>query len=819
MGDFIRDLDYAFRLIRKAPLFSFYVIAPLAFGIGLNGAIFLLLDTFLLRPLPVKKPEELVRVVQVIQNLGPRSYYEYDTVAALAQKSTSFTDVFGYADWNAAVRDASGASRVRVQIVTGNFFTALGVQSMYGRILTKQDEFQTAGWPPVVLSHPYWRREFRGDPGVIGRTITLEDRPFTIVGVMPPRFNGIDVETTPDIRAPLIAAGLLSRDPDLNSYRKFEYTLAARLRPGVSMAKAKTETESIVNAATDAKARVATRDEHLELEPIARGVSLIRAKFSTSLTLLMSGVGLLLLMICANVGGLLLARASARKSEMAVRLAIGASVARLVRQSLTESFVLTAIGGVAGWSVALASGPLLVRLLPTLRDLGATALTVSVDIRPDGRMLIFGAALCLVCALFAGLPAALLGTQSEIHSSLKTARAGARQPWRWTLVAIQIGLCTFLLAGAGLLISTLRHLRALDPGFDRDHVVTFSLDPAMAHYTPAQAADFEKRLTARVREIPSVESAGIAVLGLMRGTGMKTTVAPEGQMTPRSDFLNTSINFVSPEYFEAMGIPLVAGRDFAPNEQQVSPKPVIVNRAFVRRFFPTGDPIGRKFGTGTDKIVPGDYQIIGVVGDAKYRSLREVIPPTMYQPYNPVLKNSNAFVFHVRTRNQPEGVIQAVRKSLEAIDPRLPFYEIRTLADEVDTTLWAERLLACLSSVFAIVAGALATMGVYATLAYAIAQSRREIGIRVALGARARDVLRLFSARPLRIAALGVAGGVASFYAAAPAFRSILFEVSPGDPAAMIVAAAGVLFIALAATLVAVGGALRVDPAVVLREE
>ena len=819
MGDFIRDLLYALRLIRKSPLFSLFVIAPLALGIGLNGAIFMLLDAFLLRPLPVKKPEELVRVVQVIQNLGPRSYYEYDAVAALVRKSTSLTDIIGYADWNAAVRDASGASRIRVQIVTGDYFTALGVQPLYGRALTPADAFQPVASPPVVLSYPYWRRQLEANPNVIGRTITLEDRPFTIVGVMPQRFNGLEVETTPDIRIPLAAAGLLSSKPDFDSYRKFDYSVAARLRPGVSLERARAESESIVNAATDVRARRAFRDERLELQPVANGISLIRQKFATALILLMSGVGLLLLMICANVGGLLLARASARRGEMAVRLAVGASVSRLLRQSLTESFVLAAIGGMAGLGVAFAAAPLMVRALPTLRDLTTTALTLSVNIRPDARMAIFAILLCVVCALFAGLPAAVLATREDLQASLKAVRASSRQPLRWVLVAIQIGLCTFLLAGAGLLASTLRHLRSLDPGFDRDHVVTFSLDPAMTHYTPEQATSFETQLIARLRELPGVQSAGIAVLGLMRGTGMKTTVAPEGQMTPRSDFLNTSLNSVSPEYFETMGIPFLAGRNFRGDEPKSKPAPAIVNRAFVRRFFPAGDPIGRKFGTGTDKIVNGDYQIIGVVGDAKYRSLREPIPPTIYRPYSSELRGSDAFVLHVRTRNRPEGIIQAARKALDAIDSGLPFYDVHTLAEEVDTTLWAERVLAWLSGAFAIVAAALATMGVYATLAYAIAQSRREIGIRVALGARAGDVLRLFSARPMRFAGLGVALGAAAFYAAAPAFRGILYDVSPGDPAAMSFAAVAVLLIALAGTLVAVSGALRVDPAEVLREE
>jgi predicted permease len=821
MNGFLRDLLYSLRLIRKSPLFSLYVVAPLALGIGLNGAIFMLLDAFLLRPLPVKNPANLVRIVQVVRNVGRRSYFSYDAFAALEQKSTSLYDLIGYADWNVAVRDASGASRIRAQVVTGRFFTALGVQPMLGRFLTELDALDHPGTPPVVVSYAYWHAQLRGDGNVLGKILTLEDRPFTIVGVMPKSFNGIEVETTPDVRVPLSAAALLLANPDAASYRNqnLSYSLAGRLRPGVNPEHARAETESIANAVTDIQARTSIRDEHLEIEPAGKGVSLIRSKFSVGLMLLMSGVGLLLLMICANAGGLLLARASSRQSETAVRLAIGASTGRLVRQWLTESLVLSGIGGVLGIGIAIAVAPLLVRWLPSLRDLGANALTLSVDLHPDLRLIGFAILLCVLCALFAGLPAAVQGIRGSLHSSLKAARSNRRQPLRWTLVALQVGLCTFLLAGAGLLTATFRHLRALDPGFDRDHVITFSLDPSMAHYNPKQVADLETRLVARVREIAQVQSAGIAMIGLMHGTGMKTTVAAAGQSTPRSDFMNTSINYVSPEYFETMGIPILAGRNFRPDEPQTKPEPVIVNRAFARRFFSAADPVGQKFGHGTDKVASGDNVIIGVVSDAKYRSLRENIPPTYYLFRRQDGDGVSAFILHVRTKGRPEGIIQAVRGVLNSMDPRLPFYEIRTLAAEVDATLWAERLLAWLSGVFAIIAAVLAAMGVYATLAYAVAQSRREIGIRVALGAQTRDVLRLLSSRPLRFAGLGAALGLAGFYAATPAFRSVLYEVPSADPFTMGESAIAVLAITVAATLIGVWGALRVDPAVVLRDE
>ena len=815
----LQDLRHSFRLIAKAPLFSLYVILPLALGIGMNGTIFMLLDAILLRPLPVKDPKSLVRIAQRVQNIGVRSYYSYDDLRALQKRATSFSEVFGYYDLNAALRDASGATRVRVQIVTGNYFSALGIQPLYGRVLTPGDELQSVAAPPVVLSFSYWQRAFHGDRSAVGKAITLEERPFIVVGIMPQWFNGVEADTAPDLRMPLVAGDMLTGDSVTDSYRVEQYSLAGRLRPGVTLESARAETESVVNSVRSAEQRNLVRDERVEIEPLANGVSVLRPKFATSLLLLMGGVALLMLIVCANVGGLLLARASSRRAENAVRLAMGASAARLVRQWLTESFALTSLGALAGLWLAWTAVPLMIRSIPTLRDLGANALTLSINIHPDWRFFTFALSLAAACAILTGVPAAVQAGRANLSTALRITRGSAGQPLRWTLVAFQIGLCTFLVAGAGLLVSTFERLRSTDPGFDRDHVVAFSVDPAMARYKPAQAEALESRLLSRVRELPGVSSAGIAMIGVMHGTGMKSTYSPEGQKVPRSDFMNSSINAVSPEYFESMGIPLLAGRTFRTGEPEAKPKPVIVNRAFLRRFFPAGNPIGQKFGQGANVIVKGDYVIIGVVGDAKYRSLREVIPPTVYQRWPMDSQYVRSFILYVRTKNRPESIVRPVGQALNAIDSRLPFYEIRTLAQEVDETLWAERLLAWLSLIFSGVAATLAILGIYATLAYAIVQARREIGIRVALGARTADVLRLFSARPLGFASIGVVAGLACFYAAAPLLRTVVYEISPADPASMIVAAASVLMVAAIVTLAAVNASLQIDPATVLREE
>jgi predicted permease len=824
--DVIQDVRYTARLTRKSPGFSLCVVTLLALAIGLNTSIFTLLDALLLRRLPVKKPAELVRLLQVSPRLGPRSDFTYNAYRALFRYASSFTSLFGYNDLDVAVRDAGGAHRVRCQIVTGSFFTALGVNPLYGRVLTPADELYAANSLPVVLSYSYWMGHFGGDPSVVNRGLTVQERPFVIAGVMPESFNGVQLDTSPEIRVPLIAGNQLLHDPDVDSYTKLGYTLVARLRPGVSAERARSEAEAIVNAAIEEQFHDQNEGSYwrlgqFQLQPIANGVSLLRPKFSSALTLLMGGGALLLLMICANIGGLLLARTAARRGEIALRLAIGATGARLARQWITETLLLATCGGVAGLCLAFWATPLVARTLPPLRDFDATPLTLSLNLKPDTRVLVFSFLLCVISALLAGFPGALQVTRTDLHSALKAGRATPRQALRWTLVAFQVALCTVLLAGCGLLISTFRQLRTLDPGFDRDHVVTFSLDPGMLNYTPQQAGGLRSRLLATVRELPGVQSAGIASRGVMRGTGVVATVAPAGKRVPRSEFLNTSLNQVSPEYFETMGMRFLSGRNFRENEPKTKPAPVVVNHAFVRHFFVESNAVGEKFGLGNvvEKAASADYQIIGVVSDAKYRSLREMIPPTIYRLWLVEAEGAEPFILHVRTRNRPDAIIGPVESALRTIDPRLPFFEIHTLAEEVDATLWAERVLAWLSTIFAIAAAVLATMGVYATLAYAIAQGRREIGIRMALGARPVDLARLLAARPMLVASMGVAAGTVAFQAVSSLFRNVLFGVSASDPLAVIGGAAIVLAITLITTLIAVNGAIRVSPASVLREE
>lgn len=661
MCGLIQDIGFAWKQIRRAPLFSAFIVVLMAIGTGLNLAVFSLLDALFFTPLPVRKPNELVRFVQTMPNLDARSIYPFRFYELIQQNTKMFSDVICYSNLSTAVRDESNvASRVRCQVVSGNFFTALGVSALYGRTLTPDDDMQVSDGLPVVLSYPYWQSRFQGDPSVIGKQIRLQDFPFTVVGILPQGFNGVQIETGPDVRAPLIAADRLEMEPQIKSYRKRTYEVVARLRQVERLYQAEAEAQTIFSASLEEENRVYRQDERLQVRPIPRGHSILRDKYSSALVLLMAGVALVLLMICTNTGGLLLARASARSQDTAVQIALGATAGRIVRQSLTESLLLSASGAIAGLCVAWMTMPLLIRGLPPVRDLDTTLLTLSLYLKIDDRLLAFSIGLCFTGAFLAGLPPALQAAHADLYARLRAARSTARQTLRWALVGLQAGLCTLLLAGTVLLITTFRNLQAVDPGFSREEVVTFSADPRMSAYTWPQAESLKSRLLAAVREMPEVESAAVSSVGVMRGTGVKTTVAPAGQWAARNDFLNTSINSVTPEYFETVGIRMLEGRNFRPNETVVKPVPVLVNSTFARRFFPSVDPIGQKFGIGLNQAVSGDYDVIGVVSDAKYRSLREPIPPTFYELWSAA--GRMGFVLHVRTRARPEALIKPARR-------------------------------------------------------------------------------------------------------------------------------------------------------------
>jgi predicted permease len=481
---------------------------------------------------------------------------------------------------------------------------------------------------------------------------------------------------------------------------------------------------------------------------------------------------------------------------------------------VAESALLAGLGAAGGWLLAAVSMPLLVRALPPIRDRAATQLALSLDAAPDMRVLLFTIGVSVATALLFGLAPAMAASRVNLDGVLRGARSSRVGRHRAALVAFQVALCTLLLTGAGLLVRTFRQLQGMDPGFDRDRVVTFTAYPGISGYTHEQCEKLRRALLDRVRALRGVASAATASRAVMRGSGVKTTIAPEGRKITPADFLNTSLNTVSAEYFDAMGMHILAGRGFQDFDGGSKPARVLVNETFAHEFFPGTEAVGRRVGNGLQT----SYEIIGVVNDAKYRSLREPMIPTLY-----TFGSGDFFVLCVRTRARPETrpdtMIQPVRRAMAALDPALPFIEIHTLAEEVDASSASERLTAALASLFGLLAVILAALGIYGLLSYAVAQRHREIGIRMAVGAGSWDIAWMIGRHALAMVAVGIVTGLAAAWAAAPAIRSLLYGVAPWDGMSLGAAAAFVLLISAFATAIPAGRAMRVQPASALRDE
>jgi predicted permease len=822
------DLRFAARVLAKNRGFTLVAALLLTLGIGANTVMFSALDAVVLRTLPVPNPEQLVRMVRRLPQLGTRSYLAYAYYEALRDHASTLASVFGYTEDEVAMTDPAPAEQVRVHLATPEFFAALGVPPLYGRILGPADNQPSVGTPAAVLSYSFWRKRFAGDPHAIGRTLALHRHVFRIVGIMPKDFKGTSMDTAPELWVPVAAFPIFVIEGfDTPKLELASFELAGRLKPGISRLAAQAECQALWRSSMEQYYRAhpdlgpgAAKLEVsrvIELDPLEHGISVLRDRYGTALKLLTGSVALLLLIVCSNLAGLVLARASGRRQEIAVRLAMGATRGRLARQMLVESSLLTLLGTSGGVLFAVAAAPLFVRALPPMRDLATFPLTFILDLTPNPRIFLFSIAVSALSALLFGLAPALAASRVGLDGVLREARTTGHARRRAALVVFQVALCTVLLAGASLLVRTLLALENTPAGFDSDHVVAFTVETSLAGYTQAQAKALRLALTERVKVLPGVRGVASASRAVMRG-GLKATVAPEGQRASRADFLNTSMNSVSPDYFDAMGMRILAGRSLLDTDADSKPARVVANEAFVRRFFPHADPIGRRFGHSMESVAAPENQIVGVVSDAKYRSLREPMTPTSYSLFSDASAYGE-FQFVVRTLGNPESVIQPVRRALAALDPALPFSEVHTLAEEVDNSAAAERLTATLASAFSMLAATLAAIGIYGLLAYSVAERRREIGIRMALGARPLDIGELIGRQALLLVVLGIAIGLAAALAVEPWLRSLLFGVTPGDPASLIASVAFVTLAAAAGAAVPAFRAVRIEPATALRQE
>jgi predicted permease len=806
-----QDLRYAIRTLRKSPAFTIVAVVCLALGIGANTAIFSLVNAALLRMLPVAQPERLA----VIRNVDERGRqgigFSYPAFAYLRTHTRSAA-VFAYA--GIGLNLSSGAfgdftDAPSGELVSDNFFSVLGVQPVLGRGFMAEDE--TA----AVISYRYWQSRFHSDPGIVGRSIALNGLPFTVIGVNPPRFFGVEVGRSPDVYVPLTMCDRLSPgSPRLPRPNNFWLDMMARLAPHVTPRQAKAEMDvayyqSIIGQAQNLRPNSMRflQKRQIEVAEGGKGQSYLRQEFGTPLLILMTVVGLVLLIACANVANLLLARANARRKEIAVRLALGAGRARLLRQFLTESLTLSIAGGSLGLLFAYWSAGAL-----------AAFLTKSVlDVAPDARLFGFTLAVSILTGLVFGCAPAVQATHPDLTPALKNETAvgtpGRRLGLGGFLVAGQVAISLLLLIGAGLFIRTLGNLRNLDMGFRADHVLLVSLNPGLSRYTPERTRSFYAQLLDSVSALPGVRSASLADRPLLSGAYIDG-LSVEGHAARPGEELSVSIKIVAPRFFETMGIPLHLGRDFSPLDRSGAPKVAIVNETLAREFFAAGNPIGKHVGLGG----PTDMQIVGVIADTKYNSIRAPVPNTIYLPAGQGQTMSADRTLHIRTLTDPANIAAAVREQIRALDRNLPA-KVSVFSELVDENLVQERLIATLSGFFGALALLLASVGLYGVMAYNVQRRTREIGIRMSLGADRGAVLWMAMRECLVLVAAGIAIGIPASLWLSKLVVHQLFGVTQGDGPT--IAAATLLLTAVAALAgyLPARRASRVDPLIALRYE
>jgi predicted permease len=805
----IQDLRYAIRQLRLNPTFTIVAVVILALGIGANIAIFRLVDTILLKKLPVKDPDGLY----FVEAAG--FAFSYPGYELLRDINDVFSDTFTVAGDEYNIIANGQPDFIRVDLVTGNFFSALGVNVRAGRPITENDDSAVA-----VISDSYWQKTFGRDAAVIGSSITISSVPFTIVGVAPPEFFGVTVGSAPQMWIPIEMLPRVEPGNDnLASSGTLWLTPMARLKPGVSEAQARANLAVVLPAVRQKMAN--GKLQRIDLSPAASGFSRLREQYSLALRILMVVVGIVLLIACANLANLLMSRGTARRREMAIRLAIGAARPRLVRQLLTENLLLATLGGSLGLLFAIWSNTLLVAFI------AGGGLQLSLDV----RTLAFSATVSLLTAVLFGVTPSLRATRLNLLPDLKEdapGRAGTRQRVRHVLIAAQVALSLFLLTGAGLFVRTVQNLRTSDLGFDPRNTVVMTIEPGLAGYKDSAVTSLFQEILDRVQAIPGVRSASISRFGMIGGGYAARGVSVPGYIPPQDKepislgrmALGNQVasNAIGPRFFETAGIPLLAGREFGPGDVASASPVAIVNTRFARRYFGVDNPIGKTFGFQPPPAP--QLEIVGVVQDAKFFQLRNDSPATvfvsLFQPAGFI--GGRAFLA-IRTEADPAGVIGAVRGELYSIARDMPVHDARTQAEQLDVTLVRERLLATLSGFFSLLALLLACVGLYGVMSYSVAQRTTEIGVRVALGAKRSDILRLVLRESLWMVFAGVAAGIGASLALTRFVSSLLFGVTPNDPATIALAVALMTTIALLAAWLPARRASHVDPMIALRHE
>jgi predicted permease len=838
----LQDIRYALRVLAQNRSFAAVAILSLALGIGANTAIFTLIDYIMLRMLPVRAPEQLVVLARNPDK--PVTSFNYPDYRYFRDNNKSYSGVIATGEGSAtalAVPDEPGAAQViPTARVSGNYFEVLGVGAAVGRLFTADDNVTEGGHPVVILSYDLWQRRFAGSPRVVGRKVTLNGVPFTVVGVTARGFHGIAVGNHSELYVPIMMMSTLN--PPANGWNTRHWwwlNIMARLKPGVSLQTASAELnvlqQQILKADPEYKPPKAyeKRDPRAELMtvlPGSTGWSYFRTQFSKPLTVLMYVVGLVLLIACANVANLLLARAAGRQKEIAVRLAIGAGRGRLVRQLLVETMVVSVLGGLAGLAFAYWGVQVLLNLMPK------RAIPIDLHLSPDPRVLGFAFLASLITGLICGLVPALQSTRPNLVTSLKNETSAARRSrfdLRRALVAAQVAVSLLLLIGAGLFVRSLNNLQSLDPGFRREQVLLVSVNPQASGYKGQRLRDYYDRLTAKTLTWPDVRSASLASITPLQGSRWNSDIAVEGYTFAATEKPYVDFNSVGPRFFETLGIPVIAGREFReqdspaftpdpkpkpdPADKRVGPRVVVVNESFAKRFFKGRSAVGSRMCRDDKFKMEEAYEIVGVVKDAKYFGLREATEPMVYVPVWRDGSSQRQLV--VRTTGDPQRLIASIRKEASLLDSSIPILQTLTMSDQFDNNIAQERMLTTLCGFFGALALLLAAVGLYGVMAHSVTRRIREIGIRMALGARAGEVLWLVLREVIWMVGIGALIGLPTAFALTRLVTAYLFGLTPRDPLSIIGSVLLLLIITAIAGLVPARRATRVDPMIALRYE
>ena len=825
----LQDLKFGVRLLAKTPGFTVIAALSLALGIGANTTIFTLINAVLLNPLPVEDPSQLVSVYVTDERNRDAAGFGFLQLSSanfkdLRDKNEVFTDMTAHQGIPMNISGGSGEpQQVFGEIVTGNFFTVLGARPLIGRGFLPDEDAKPGEKRVCVLGYGLWQQRFGSDRTILGRDIDLNGRKFTVVGVMPKGFKGTNAIGAPALWVPYMTyrettAGFLLEMLQPGNRRGLVFDVTGRLKPGVTVTEAEANLKTLARQLAEEYPND-NRGRSVILVPLAQSAINpgIRGNLVMAGGLLMTIVGLVLLIACANVANLLLARAAVRQKEIAVRLSLGASRRRLIMQLLTEGTLLSLVGGGAGLLLAYWAQGFLWSFRPPFLEADA------IDLHPDARVLLFTVGVSLVTAVLFGLAPAIQASRPDLVVELKeksSAPAGSSRRFslRNLLVASQVALSLVALVGAGLFLRSLQSAQKIHPGFDVNHLATVTFDLGGQGYTEQRGQQFQVRALERAASIPGVRAASLASTIPLFAGGFSRTVFLEGQdSSDRRAGRLVQITVTSPKFFETMGIPLMRGRTLLATDQPNTPNVVVINETMAKRFWPNQDAIGRRF-----KFFGQDFfnQVVGIAKDSKYNFIGEDPTPYIYQAATQVYQPTVSLI--VKADN-PGAALGTLRREVQQLDPNLPLTAVFTLKDIFDQSLWPPRMAASLLLTFAALSLVLAMIGIYGVMAYAVTQRTREIGIRMALGASGGEVLRTVIAHGLRLTAIGVAAGLALSFAgarlAASALGTLLINVNPTDVATFVVVPVVLSLVALGACYFPARRATRIDPVVALRYE